>query len=86
MYGFEAKFNVGPLMDLTMTEIMDSIWKVAPEDVEYAYTNRPPGPFRRLVVHSLIHNLTSNDCQFPKGQSEIEYALEVKRLLGQFES
>lgn len=69
-YGFGAKFDLVPLMDFTMTEIMRDCSNFDPEDVKYAYTNLPKGPFQRLAIHSLIHNLTNEeDRTLPYGKS-----------------
>lgn len=66
VYSFALNFNIGPLMDLTMTEIIDNDVTAEPTDIEYAYTQCPPCAFRRFVVHSLVLNLTSNDVEFPR--------------------
>lgn len=97
LYGFGLKFD---LADFTMTKYMAAHRGsyVSLESIEYAYTNFPPGPFRKLMVHFLAKNLTVNspsDRRFPQfngqfdeimSQAEVEYAADVSRLLGQLES
>lgn len=86
LYGFALEFDLAPLMDYTLKEVIKGYRaahsQVSLEDVKYAYTNFPSGPFREFVLQSFHFSLRCDKWYLDK-KLDAEYIAKAGRLLAE---
>lgn len=87
LYGFALKFNIQPLMDYTLEQVIrgytDKHEQVSLEDVKFAYANFPRGPFREFVLRSLYFTLRCDEWYLEK-KVKAGYIAEAGLMVSQF--